>query len=124
LEVGVLESRIAFEAVTNHSIKTDVRAPNEGNREDQARMQDSTGSDQQGRNNVGVPNIINQSAEAEINQVTQHEKIGHKEQRPVKPPTKMLSGVKNGGHRKGGQAFELEVEPQWDEIVHGLVLRR
>ena len=120
LEVGVLEEGRVFEAEAEEAVEGDVRGPDEGDCEGELPVEE-VACEQEGEwEGEGVGEVVGCRAQANVDEVAEHEEIGREEEDREEEPAEveMLVGVKSEGEEGG--FFEAEEDGGAGE--HGLVI--
>jgi hypothetical protein len=108
LEVGVLEEGGVFEAVAKEAVGGDVGCPDEGQGEGQAPVKDVAGEEEREREGYGVNEVVGCGADADVDEVTEHEEVRCEEEEDEEKPAVMEMLVGEEGECEDGGFFDSE----------------
>lgn len=75
LKVSVFEASGVFQAIPQHSVKTNMRRPDEGTRKQLPFRGKNSNDDQDSRREKRVNKVVDCSANSGIDEIAEHEKI-------------------------------------------------
>src|SRR5271165_5441485 len=107
-EMGVDEASRIFEAIAKRTIETDVGGPNEGDGDCRLAREESAGSRQNERRDIGVDDIVGRRPDARPRQVAEHAEIGGEEENHEQRPREAGMGIEADRSNDGRQAFQPE----------------
>jgi hypothetical protein len=88
-----LEATVVFQPEVGQAIHADVRQPQQAKGQHQRAVPGQSGQAHQGRERIGVPNVVDSSAEAAAAYVADHEKVWQKNHRRHEPPRLVRGGI-------------------------------
>lgn len=110
LQVGILEKRRVFQAVTEHAVEGDVGLPDETEQEGPAPAFEHRGRAEHQREHFRVRQVVQGRADADIRQVAEHEQIGPQEQEKEQQPAPIELVVGGKADCKNGESFGVKQE--------------
>jgi hypothetical protein len=106
LKVSIFEARGVFQAISQHSVKTNVRRPNQGKWQQlPLRCQNSDG-DQNCRSKKRVNRVVDCSTNLGIDEIAEHEKIRREKKDSEQDPTRMVLAIQQDAKTENTRTFE------------------
>src|SRR5215469_15128901 len=106
LKVSIFEASGVFQAIPQHSVKTNVGRPNQGKWQQlPLRCQDSDG-DQNSRSEKRVNRVVDRSPNLGIDEIAEHEKIRREKKDSEQDPTRMVLAIEKGAKTENRRTFE------------------